>query len=102
MNLIHNIHFVFACLRRKPHLFNKRANIIYRVVTSCIQLVNIKGSAFVKAAARVANITGFTIGLQVFAVYGFGKYTRASSFANTPRSTKQKCMRKLLIADCIF
>ncbi len=50
----------------------------------------------------MALVAGFAIGLQVFAVYGFGQYAGAGSFTNAPWATKQKGMSQRVLLYCIF
>ena len=55
-----------------------------------------------KRLARSTNPAGFTIGLQVFAIDGFGQDTRTGSFAHAARPAEQKRLRQLVIFDGVF
>lgn len=47
-------------------------------------------------------VAGFAVGLQIFAVDGFGQDTGTGGFTYAPRAAKQKSMCELLITDGIF
>ena len=50
----------------------------------------------------MANTTSFSIGRQVFAINGFGKYSCTSGFSNPAWTAEQKCLRQLIIFNGIF
>ena len=47
-------------------------------------------------------VTSLAIGLEVFAVDGFGKDACTSRFAHAPRTAKQKGMRQMIVPNGVF
>jgi hypothetical protein len=88
MNLIDDVYAVFAYLRWYAHLINQRADIFYRVVGRCVQLVDIKRSLFVEGCARLALVACFMLLRWVQTVNGFGKDAGAGGFTYTARSAE--------------
>ena len=61
MHLVDNKDRVTALLRNDAHLLDEVADVIYRVVRRCIQLVNIKRAALVERTARLTLVTRLAI-----------------------------------------
>ena len=100
--LVNDIHFVFTSLGCETHLVRECADIFHRVVAGGIQLMDVHRRTCVKTHAALAGIAGLPIGLEVFAVDGFGEDPRTGGFAHTARTAEQESMRQLLIADGVF
>jgi hypothetical protein len=62
----------------------------------------IQRSAVVERGAGAAGIAGFRIGRTVFAIDGLCQYPGTGGFAHATGTTKQECMRQLILADRIF
>jgi hypothetical protein len=99
---IDDVYLVFAFLGGKSYLVNKFPDILHAVITCSIQFMDIQGCAFVKCSAAMAFITCFTIGLEVFAINGFGENSGTGGFSNTSWPAKKKGMGKSILPDSIF
>ena len=64
--------------------------------------MDIEGITVLERDTGVAYTASLAIGLQVLAVNGFGQDTRTGSFAHTTRTAEQKCLRQLVILNCVF
>src|SRR5690554_5003312 len=102
VNLINDIDFVIALLRRIPHLVHQCTDIIYRVVGSRIQLIDVKRAVGIECLAGIADIAGFYVLGQVFTIDGFCENSRAGSLPYPPGTTKKKGLGKVVILDCIL
>src|SRR5204863_2692482 len=102
MDLIDDIYFVSTCLRGKADLVYQCPYVVYRVVRSCIELMDIQRGAFIKRNAGITLVTGLTIFRSVLAIDGFGQYPCTGCLANSSRTAKQKSMCQLVMFDRIF
>jgi hypothetical protein len=102
VHLIDNINLVFSRLRRKAYLLYQATDIFHRVVAGGIQFMYVQRSAIVEGGAGAAGIAGLRIGCTVFAIDSLGQYPGTGSFAHATGTTKQECMRQLILADRIF
>jgi hypothetical protein len=102
VHLIYYVDFVFAGLWCKTDLLHEAADVIDRVVAGGIEFVDVERRALIERNAGMAFITGFSVGLQVFAVDGFCENACAGSFAHSARSAKEKCMRELVVLYGVF
>ena len=64
--------------------------------------MNVEGVAILERLARCANPASLAVGLQIFAINGFGEDARAGSFAYATRPAEQKRLRQLVIFDGVF
>ena len=55
VNLIDNIHLIFSCLWRKTYLLYQCTDIIDRIITGRIELVNIERSAVIPGGRAAAS-----------------------------------------------
>ena len=88
MNLIHDVHFVFACLWSKANLFNQASDIIHRIIAGSIEFMYIQRGAGIKWNAAVTIITGFTIFGARFTVDGLCQNSGTGSFTHSSWATK--------------
>ena len=102
VNLIDNIDFIFARLRRNTHLFDQCPNIIHRIIRGGIQFVDIERTLFIKRTARFAFIASLAFGIKIRTVDGFGKNSGTSRFTHATRSAKQVGMSQLTSQDSIL
>jgi hypothetical protein len=102
VHLINDIDLVFTGLWRKPDLFYKFPDIVYRVVTRRVKFMHIEGVPVVERQAGAAFVARLTVLPQVFTVYGFRKNPCAGCFAYTPWAAKQECMCQVMLLDGVF
>ena len=102
MYLINNIHFVFTYLRRDAYLFHQLSNIIYRIIRSRIQFMNIVRALFIESHARLTRIASFSIRCGCHTVDCLGKDTCASRLSHPPRSAKQIGVSQFLCGNGIL
>ena len=67
-----------------------------------MHFTGIEGSIILKRHARGTGAAGFKVFGDGFAVDGFGKNTCTGRFAYSSRTTKKKCLGKVLVFDCIL
>lgn len=102
VNLIDDIHFVFAGLRGHLNLLHKLADVVDTIVGSGIELEDIHGSAAGKAAAAIALAASLHVVGGVGAVDGFGQNTGAGGLTNASWATKKESLGNLVGADGVF
>lgn len=83
VNLIDDIHLVFAKLRRITHLLYQSPDVIHRIVGSCIKLVYIQRIAGIERNTGSTNITSLYIRRNVLAIYCLRKNSRGGGFSNS-------------------
>ena len=102
VHLVDDKHFVFAYLRRYPHLVDERAYIVHRVVRGGIELDDVVGTLFVESSARFAFVAGFSRFGRVETVDCFSENTGTRSFPYAARAAKQISMSEFVRVDRIF
>ena len=102
MHLVDDVHLVFACLGRETHLLYQAPDIVHGIIGGSIQLMDVEGNSFVKRGTGRAFIAGFPISRGMLTIDRFGQYPGASSFAHTPRTAKEECMRQLMVLYGVF
>lgn len=102
VNLIDDIDLVFAGLWRYAYLLGEASDIIYRVIRSSIQLMNIERITVAESAAGRTNAAGFIFGTDVLAIDRFSQDSRTGSLSYTTRPAEQKGLGELIIADGVF
>ena len=102
VHLVDDKHFVFAYLRRYPHLVDERAYIVHRVVRGGIELDDVVRTLFVESSARFAFVAGFSRFGRVETVDCFSENTGTRSFPYAARAAKQISMSEFVRVDRIF
>jgi hypothetical protein len=95
MNLIYYVNFLGAKLWGKTHLIDQQPDIVYAVVLSSIQFVDVQTVPFIKGFARFAFLTSFDMLCSVKTVNGLGKNTGAGCFSHTSGTAEQKCLSQV-------
>src|SRR3712207_89549 len=94
VHLIDNVYFVFPYLRRNTHLLHQLPDIVYRIVRSGIEFMDVVRPLLVEGYARFAFVTSLPFGGKIHTVYRFGEDPRASCFSYTARSAEQIGVRQ--------
>ena len=102
MHLVYYVYLIFSALWCKTYLVGQVSDVIYRIVAGSIQLKDVERGIVLEALAGITYATGFHIGGRVLAIDGFSKDTGAGGFTYPTRTTKQVCMRQMLVADSIL
>ena len=87
--LVDDEYLIFPSLRRNANLVANLTDVVDRVVGGGVQLVYVHGTLFLKGAARLACVTGLTVGCRLQAVYCLGKDAGASGLSYTAWTAEQ-------------
>ena len=102
MHLVDDVNAVLPHLGWDTHLIDEQPDIIHRVVTGSIKLMNVERTVIVERFAGITLITSLYFRRQILAVDGFGKNPCTGGFSNTTGPTKQVGMCQLFVFDGIF
>ena len=102
MHLVDDVYLVLPYLGRNAYLVYQRADVFYRVVRGCIQLVYVVGTLFVECLAGFAPVAGLAVGRWRQAVDGLGEDACAGGFSHTAWTAEQVGMSQLAVGDGIL
>ena len=102
MHLVDDIDGVFTYLRRDTNLVDEVSDVIYRVIRSRIEFVDIKRPLFIEGLARLAFIACIETILGIRAVDGLREDTCAGGLTYSSRSAEQVRMRQAVLTDGVL
>ena len=102
MHFVYDIDFILAGLRRIAHLLYQAADSFYRVVRSCINLIDTQRATLIKASTRNTGIAWLCICRNLLAIDSLGQDPGTRGFTDALGATKQESMGYLFIFDSML
>ena len=101
MNLVDDVHLVFADLGRNTYLVNQAADVVHRVVAGSIQFADIERTLLVECYAGLTLVASIVVGIGRQAVDGLGEDSGASGLTYSTGAAEEVGVSEMVGADSI-